>query len=298
LNLILEAVNPDALDIDLLDRAVAHFAEVLGETHDDLDIVITGDFVRTIRDRTTSEPERETYTVDRLFGEAFARVMPKLGGGTVAVFNAGLVAQGTDEELALETFEHEAHHVAIFKRGEALNDLRLRKEANLKTAEATFVAIAGITAEEYRVASAVRGGRGAPSPTYRTSLDDGLDAFLDAVWKASEKRRWGGSVDDYCRTVMTAFSHLAVLLAYIAAEGEQEDEAEELSSHELWTDSIRSLWPRWVDGLGAIPDARQPAARSDLDARTNELVDVLRDLLQQIGFVLEDEEDGVLFDVV
>lgn len=275
---------------------MAHFTEVLGEGPDDLDIVITGDFVRSIRDRTTSDEERETYTVDRTFGEASARVMPRLDGGTVAVFFAGLVAHGTDEQLALETFEHEAYHVAMSKRGEALNDLRLRNQANLKTAEGTFVAIAGIAAEEYRVASAVRRRRGTASSTYASSLDDGLDAFLDAVWGASEKRRWGGSVDDYCLSVMTAFSHLAVLLAYIAAEGEQV--AETLSSHDLWTDSIAPLWSRWVDGVSAIPDATQATARSELDARTNALTDVLRDLLEQIGFTLEDVQDGVFFDAV
>lgn len=292
MNLTLEAVDPRELDIQLVAHCVAKLAELL--QHDlDLDVVIAGDFVAAVRTRATNDEEREDYTVERLFGEAAARVMTD-GDRIEIIVLAGLVAKGADPAVAEETFLHEAYHVLTSRRGESLNDLRIRHGLSLATANGTFAAIAGVAAEEYRVARTLAMREAGAATDYRSALDDGLQAFSDGLWEASDQRTLGGSVEDYCRSVMMAYSHLTVLLAYLAAHDADLDS----SAPELWEVWIARSWPELRRVFSSLPAADQEAPVAALDARAFALADLLRDLLAAIGFVLEDLDDGsLLFDV-
>ena len=282
-NLTLEAIDANAMDVELIAECVAAAASVLAPD-DNFDVVIAGDFVAAIRSRTDDEHERASYVTDRTFGEAAARALTGLEPPVIVV-HAGVVVKDGDRETALQTFEHEALHVLTARRGESLSDVRRRHNV-VGVARNTFLAVAGMAAEEFRVVRALAQSRGELAVDFKTYLATSLESFLEVIWSASDARTAGGSVESYCESVMTAFSHLVTMLAYLAAvqTGAFASEAP------LWSQWIAPTWPQLHELLSRLPPADEEADVTMLDALVVELADTLPSLLADIGFTAKDTD--------
>jgi tRNA pseudouridine-54 N-methylase len=281
-NLTLEGVDPNAMDVDLVSECVVSVAELLGPDAS-VDIVIAGDFVAAIRARTTNAQERERYTDDRTYGRAAARALTDADPPAIVV-DAGFVVRDANKDVALETFTHEALHILTSRRGESLNDVRRRNDV-VGVAHSTFVAIAGIAAEEFRVVRALRESRQMLASDFTATLGEVLDAFSDVIWSASGARHAGGSVQSYSEDVMTAFSNLVTMLAYVAAGESKDFECES----ELWQAWVAPTWPRMHGFLYRFPSATEETGHAELDPLAFELADLLVELLADVGFALEDD---------
>jgi hypothetical protein len=284
-NLTLENIDPDAMDIELISECLVVAAAVLAPD-ENFDIVIANDFVSAVRFRTSDERERESYGADRTFGEAAARALANLNPPTIIV-HAGFVVRGADRNAALETFEHETLHVLTARR-ESLNDVRLRRQVP-GVARGSFVAMAGVAGEAFRVVRALALSREQLAADFSASLVTSLDAFSDVIRSASDARTFGGGVESYCEDVMTAFSNLVTMLAYLATAEPVEFESEA----PLWDDWVAPTWPQLHALLHRLPPASERADPATLDEVVFELAELLRDLLADIGFALEDNRSRV-----
>jgi hypothetical protein len=281
MKLILEKIDPDQMDIELIAECASAAITVLAPD-DDFELVIAGDFVSAIRSRTADEDERETYSTDRTFGEAAARALTDTDPPTIVV-TAGIVVQGADPAVAIEMFEHEALHVLTARRGESLSDIRQRHKLDGST-RANFVATAGVAAEEFRVEHTVAMSRDAVAKDFKASLDRSLDAFLDVIWDASDARTAGGPMEDYSRSILTAFANLAVMLAYLAAS----EPAEFESVSQLWKLWVAPTWPRLYELFNRLSPATEETDVAELDGIVFEIADLLPELLRGVGFALKD----------
>lgn len=87
-------------------------------------LVITGDFVQSVRDRTLSEYYRENYDMERGTGMVGRKTMTLADGSVDVLLHAsGFQAPGSEddrterENLTRRTTVHEANHVAMEQAG-------------------------------------------------------------------------------------------------------------------------------------------------------------------------------------
>lgn len=117
-------------------------------------LVLAGNFAEAVKRRLGDGAP--AYNTERLGGMAAAKTMPRVDGGIDVVVPAPLVLGQDDEdearegraELLLRLAKHEAQHVGMRQRGEALHDAG--RELARGQAHAYFCASAGVVLGEHR----------------------------------------------------------------------------------------------------------------------------------------------------
>jgi hypothetical protein len=155
MQLTLEAVDPDALDLDRLAEGMRRIEGIV-PAPDFVDVVIAGDFISAVRSRVADAEYARQYNTDRLHGTAVAKAIPQEDGRISIVFAAGLVDKRVDAGLDTERlFAHEGQHAAIDQRSETLSDIRIRQGLDIYSHRGYFAWVAGRASEEYRVERAL-----------------------------------------------------------------------------------------------------------------------------------------------
>jgi len=162
-----------------------------------------------------------------------------------------------------------------------------------------FLAIAGVTAEEFRIERALGEAGSWPTAEYRENVVGILEAFAAEVLYGVVLRYPSEPIDRTCSTVLTAFSTLTTLGGYLAAEeiasgGERSPD----TTSPMWRRYVGTAWPPLVEALSAIPSAAVRRTREELDLLVEPVAAACEEWLEVVGFTLADLEEGVYFDVL
>lgn len=288
---------PDEIDADLFQRCVEIFRETAGTTRP-VKITLTSDFLGQVQAALPDPEEAERYTVERLTGEAGAKVIDQPDGSVIVVVNVGHVLKGSDVELAEATFLHEALHVLLKNMNETTHSSRL-DGLEAEGVSEHFVAIAGVTAEEVRVEKVVRARYPhSDEPSLkRDFLGDQAVAFYDRARVASMKYQRDRDVQSLMQNVISGFSDLATSCGYLAADLLASDsKLDDLEfSEALHFLVLGERWQEVMATLMTIPPATERLRKGALDSYVRTLAGQLEAWLIEIGFKLEDTSDGYGF---
>ncbi len=261
-------------------------------------LVITGDFVRSVRDR--GEPGstyHENYDTARNTGVVGGKTI-KRPDSTIdillhaAFFESDGKELGQDLEIGYRTLIHEAQHVVIYQNGEDASDFE-----GEPWARRNFLVCADQVMEEYRaevVACRVvsRGG-------WNTSdLRETVRAWFEilqrvAVLEYQDHLDVGKLAYDVLQETHTLWK----LLAYVAAELHVTGEtlSRDITDDELWALTIAPHWADFIALLNTVPDGQQRTTRVELQSATENLADLMARWLPTLGFSCRDASEGSEF---
>lgn len=271
----------------------------------EVELVITGDFAQSVRDRTLSDYYRENYNVDRGAGTVGGKTMTLADGSTAVLLPASAFMSIEDEDpedreyretTIKRTALHEAHHVAMNQAGEGSPsyDGDLWAWENMRASAESVIS-------EYRAELGVA--------EFGGFVYQGWD-FLDVLEslrtriRASETR-YQASLDVRALSVEvgTPAAETWRLLGYLAAflrdpEGGFQPLPPEWQSAQLWQDVVGEHWEPFVAILEKVPSGAARIGRQTIDAVIDELATELQGWLRHIGFHFYDADDGPRFDIV
>jgi len=281
---------PDVLDRDAVVPCLAAFAAVVGEM-DDVSITMTSDFENQVKAHL--EPDwAAVFTQDRgPYGRCMAKTIPVDDGDQVVVFDVSLFLRGLPHPE--RTFRHEALHVVVNRRGEALFNSR-DAISNRHGIYPDLVVMAGIAADEYRVERALPSGSEDPwcsfvvlcAASHNAIHEAAVCYFRDHDTAAMES------------TVMRAFSALTVQSAYVAARVDQDAvPMPVLSDENLGKRMLGDAWSRVIAALRRLPPANVETSRQELESTQDAIARGMDEWLEGIGFGLEVLSDGHYFHV-
>jgi hypothetical protein len=190
---------------------------------------------------------------------------------------------------------HEAYHAVIHQRGETSHEIRERHGLGAYTERGAFGEIASYAVEEYRAERALC-DEGLPlHPITLGGMGSALDAFTARLRSAvitDQDLSWT------VQTVLTAFHHVSMYLAYRAADELTGGPPPGDDAGPLWRKLVGRDYERFRDALSTVPSAATPTTFEELDPLTFAVGDVMQDWLAHVGFTVEDQEDGFYFDIL
>jgi hypothetical protein len=263
-------------------------------------VIVAADFEGAVRERVADRDYAARYTQERLFGQSAAKVITQEDGSIDLIVDAALVHGEAPKDVGLERlFSHEAYHVLMTRAGESLNDIRLRRGLSLRSTEGHFVGIAGVMSEEFRVERALCEAGLWPDPLYRSELLKTLDAFATTVVDGVTLRYPDEPIERTFSTVFNAFSTLATLGAYLAAEeiaskGSRRPDV----TAPRWQRYVGEAWPTVLAALRPIPSAAARCKTAELDLLVDPVGRACEQWLKLVGFSLTDRDEGLYFDVI
>lgn len=303
MNITIEHVA--AVDDELAER-VGHAAAIIADRvpdPDKIDLVVTGDFVASVRARAATAQEASEYSTERGSGLAIAKTIPNGDRSFIIVPGPALSgAENVFDELGRHAISHEATHAALAQHGEATNDIRLRLAPS--EAEGYYLASAGVIAEEYRVEASLAAEGSAPPSTYVSGIGDALDAARAAFLDAITLRYFGEPMDRPFRTAAAASHTLGIVLGYLAAELTSDDGSVPtepptiIAQTSLWGRLVGPGWPPIATVLSRLPPASERTSQDTLDQIVLDLAAALKIWIRHIGFAWRDTSTGAYFDVL
>lgn len=135
-SLSLDCLDPAVVRVDpsagLVSPLITHCLAVIAAAvphPGDTRLVISGDFVSSVKDRLAPGPYRDSYSTDRIDGSVGGKTL-RLADGTIDIVMPSVVSEAADDEetnefravLAIRTVTHEAQHVAMYQAEEAETD--------------------------------------------------------------------------------------------------------------------------------------------------------------------------------
>lgn len=298
MHIVYEHVDPDSVTAAEV-RAAVDAIEQIAPRPNEVNLVVTGDFVASNRSRL-SDDEAKAYETGRTFGVAAARTLPRSDGTVDVVVASPLLHGDIAREIGLKRLVlHEAYHVSIHQREEVLGTIRLRHSISNMTHRGYFSAVAGMVADEYRVERALCDRGDWPHHGYRSTLSETLEAFRIDLIDACRLRYPNEPIMRTSESVLTSFSHIATLGGYLAAESLASDgERAPDTTLALWERFVGGSWDPFLQTLAQMPSGAVEFPRGDLDAITFSLIDPLDAWLRHVGFEIRDESEGFYFDVL
>lgn len=284
------AVLPDEYDDERLQRCMAAFGEIVERT-DEVRFTITSDFVGAVRERVSDPDYAAAYEQHRRFEVAAAKTIPQDDGTIDLVMDVGLLHRQTDPGVAERTFRHEAYHVAIHQRGEALTDIRERHGLDRWSVGGIYLSMAGIACEEFRVERALW-DQGEVEKW--TEFADTATRLEERVREVSRQYQDDPNVGTISHDVMEAVHSVATWTGYVAAArdggdpaGDVPDDVDERVLGQPWRDAVAEL--------ERLPAADLPADRDELDRHAMQVALVLAKWIMHIGFGWEELDDGRMY---
>ena len=256
-------------------------------------VVISGDFVGSVQDRSYDPREQAGYDVERLFGTVGAKTITSETSLEATIIFPWEAFNSLPEAVLYRLSAHEALHAALHQRDETLITLRLRLGLDVSSAAGLWAELAGAAIDEYRIERALDDQELILEPTRCSSIPQTLVAMQKQMGDAVRRHLPGTSIEPVCNAVMEAFHRTSLLFAYAAAE-------------ELATDGkiapqippqdqrrvIGGFYDELRDTLARIAPASTATDATELMAVGEDLALVLYEWLHHIGFDMYDR-DGV-----
>lgn len=304
--LALEAVDPAHLRVDLdtgtvpplMLWCVAALTQLSPEPSQ-VRLVVTGDFVGSVRARLGTDDGPVSFDLARGSGFVGGKTMPTPDGRIDVLTHASWFADPDDEpvrqvleQLTKRTVVHEAQHVAMAQQHQGYvtpDDTGWRMTNLLSAADSVM--------GEYRAELGVGPG-----------LRQG-----DLAWNALSVL--GSLRSDLARVVADYQVHLDVgrlaydvgtvglvawrSLAYMVAAGrvlaDNEPVPVDVMADSLWERMAARRWGEFTEALGAGEPGTVRMERGELDAAIAHLAGVLGDWLGDLGFEWTDSADGASY---
>jgi hypothetical protein len=288
---------PPEFDSRALERGWERFGEIAGPM-DGIDLVVTPDFEDAVRERLPDDARPFEYAQDRgALGSAMARVMPRTDGGIDVLIDSRILSSKRPLGAPEETFEHEAYHVLLRRRGECL-DFSDRDEWTGGVEDA-FLHAAEVACEEFRVELPICQRR--PSSHYGEFPD--LLAALDEEirtlsWDYQLTAEEPGAVAVISKGIGELFGSLVTACGYVAATMEGQG----LSLPEIDAPFRRRLLG--IEGLSVLeelrelPGAEESADPAEVETLVRAVAGHLGPWLREIGFAWRFFDGTLHFDVL
>lgn len=263
-------------------------------------LVVTGDFIRSVRDRGNTA-YHANYDIRRSAGEVAGKTIPMPDGTVDVLINAGWFAAGVDEAFndattpvvsgAVRIVLHEAQHVLIAQAGEggpAFEDQRWARR-NLLTAADQVI-------EEYRAEAVCSGIFGSDWASHLVSVLETWHADLERIACVEYQQHLdaGRLSYDIVQQTHTVWKVLGYVVAELTA-GSGLKLAPAVTDHALWRLMVEPHWERFTTILSSVPDATQRVSRDVLNSFAGELADECKDWLLSLGFEYSDGPSGASF---
>ena len=245
-------MNPDEPVATELMTLCAGIVRAFAPTPDGVRLVITGDFVSSVRARSVTEHQQQNYAVARNAGEVGGKTMSLPNGTIDVLLPAYLFLPDMDEEIlasrrviATRTVTHEAFHVAMNQADETVTDY-----TSEPFVRGNLLYIADAVMEEYRAEVSLADNlRTAPEGAWEpleivTHLRDALRRIACVEYQAHL------DVGRLCTDIGVECLHAWQLLAYIAAAQTQSDGRVAALPGTVTSDP---LWACNWSGCGGVP---------------------------------------------
>jgi hypothetical protein len=249
----------------------------------DLDVVVTDNFVVTVRDHT----EDDSYHADRNGGSVAARTVATSGGGAVVFANWETLSSLTDAEVE-RVLAHEAGHASIDVRGEdAWDEVGTLFPGHYWNSQLGYGAAVAI--DEYRCEAAVYG---AGFEVERGRDDGGLahDLFglnlqlLAADHEYQTHRDVARLRDDVLRAVVFHLRYMGTIAARHLHHDPIDPNSLNRYARKNWETLVSPTWEQFVGLYRAIPDALTPWPSPAATESSVDLVNLVHDLTLSFGF--------------
>lgn len=254
-------------------------------------LVITGDFVRSVRERSVTTHQQQNYHVARNAGLVGAKTMPRPNGTIDVLIPAVLFAPDPDpvvidgrDALVRRTIAHESGHVAIKQAGEASAGYDDSDWVRLN-----MLSVADTVIEEYRAELAVptRLREAADSEWDPLTIVHHLRDALNRIAAVDYQSHL--DIDKLNYDIGQECLHSWQLLAYIAAARRLDTEPEasmpdEVTSDPIWQWMVHPHWDRFIEILTQVPAASTRTTRTALEPQIHALADELHPWLETLGF--------------
>lgn len=267
-------------------------------------LIISGDFVTSVRDRLEAGFYRDNFTTERGNGVVGGKTMTLPDGNVHVIIPAFVFKEAFDgehpheaERLIKHTVAHEAFHVAMHQAGEADNPFQ-----DEPWVRRNFLVAADEIINEFRAEAAVppelrgedlRWDSIEILRTLRTSL---VRIAAEEYQDHQDVQRLQYDIVQQCYTAWK-------LLACIVAEHRDFENGEITSvpgpttSHDLWQRIAATPWPAFIGVLASVRPGSERVDRAELDTQATALADVLESWLQLLGFQWRDLDEGFSFTI-
>ena len=258
-----------------------------------VNVVISGDFVLSVQDRSHDRREQAGYDVERLFGTVGAKTITSEESLEATILIPWEAFNSLPEAVLYRLSAHEALHAALHQRDETLITLRLRLGLDVSSAAGLWAELAGAAIDEYRIERALDDQELILEPTYWSSIPQTLVAMQQQMGDAVRGRLPGTSIEPVYDAVMGAFHRTNLLFAYAAAEelatdGKIAPQIPPQDQRRL----IGGCYDEFRDTLARVAPTSTPADATELVAIGEDLALVLYEWLHHNGFDMYDR-DGV-----
>jgi len=280
---------PEGYDENQVADAAARLAEIAPD-HDRVRLHIAADLQAVVRSKHPDRDYAETFEQDRPMAHVSAKTIEQPDGTVDVIMDRRMFAPGAGAD-PIRTLEHEGLHVALDQRNESLQELHSRGDS-VGQARATYVQVAGIACDEYRVERALLSRHEAEDRSQLAGFDQTLQTFEKTVQSAVDRWRQDEDVGAFSRGVGSPFSQVATISAYVIAEYDADGRKQLKPDKRLAKRLLGAHWVDFADTLLGLPPADTATERPRLDAIANAVADELQEWLGHIGFVWTDEPDG------
>lgn len=308
LNLALEYVDPEQLGVtsggiepeSLIAKCAAILHDLTPEPQQ-VRIVISGDFVQSVRGRLSNAERAAAFDIGRNGGMVGGKTMEQADGTIDVILQAVLFAvDGTTEELesrrqvATHTTAHEAQHVVMKQAGEDSADF-----THLSFAKHWFAATAHDIINEYRAEAAV----------LQPVAEDGWDCaevaanLIESLRSVDDAYQDSHDVLALMNGVTGHVGTLWKILGIIATERRQsngtiEPLPDSVVNDPGWETVVDDNWDTLIAILDEVPSATVRVSASKVSVQLDNLANLLESWLVDLGFRFEDSATGTTFHIV
>lgn len=250
---------------------------------DMVSLVLTGDFVRSVRHRLNGAD----YSLDRGSGFVGGKTMRNDDGSIDILLHAALAqlavspVENPDATLLfLHTVAHELNHAAMYQRNESQwdGDRASWKDANLRSS--AVVVIDEYRAERGALELVQEEDSGWNLDDIATSLSEDLQA---AVLEYQGHRDVNRLVFDVGSKFLVAWRPLSFVAAFTHSRPDAADPIPAATSTE-WQNVVEHSWERFKKILAPLPSGQTRADRAIIDTATQQLVELFDQWLRNVGF--------------
>lgn len=264
-------------------------------------MIITGDFVGSVRDRLDEGEYRDSFGLDRGSGVVGGKTMLMPDGSVDVLLHGFLFELGKTPEqedfarsTAVHAVVHEGQHVAMMQAGETDPDLSDRPRGRH-----ALEVVADQLIQEYRAERAVAvagltAGNEWDLASEATRWRDALVriAFVEYQEHLDVQRLWHGVLQES----IIAWK----LLAYLAARPPDGTSPKHVIGTDVrgdlsWRQMVKPHWRPFVGILRQVPPGNVRTTQAELAEVRGLLADELGAWLLTLGFEAVDEADGFAF---
>ena len=302
-SLVLEFVAPGAIGFgsDEVPELLARSIEILRQTAvspESTRLVVTGDFVASVRSRLGDHPSASTYGTERGPGTVGAKTMPQPDGSVDVIVPAWFFNLSASEDstsargkMVLRTILHESLHVAMRQ-----NDQSYKPPADLSWRDLNFRNAADSIVDEYRaeagVALSALEDEVSWSPVeILATLSSNLGEIVAKYQAHLDVQRLSFEVGEEC---LVAWRLMAYLAAADINDPTRRAVTVDIADELLWQRMAGDSWVSLRDALAQVPPGDQLLPDWEITRAVEEVSGVLIDWLLRLGFDWSDSQFRIM----